>query len=512
MNDQTSRPIALVILDGWGISRTATGNAIAAARTPFYDEICARFPMTALAASGEAVGLSVGDTGNAEAGHMCIGTGRAVKTDAVRIAEAIVSGSFEDNSVLSETFSSAAAGTGSVHLVGVLSDAGIHAVPDAVYALLRMARRSGVERVFVHGILDGRDVEPRTADVYIDALEIKMSEIGVGRIATLCGRFFGMDSSENWERTVRAFTLMVHAEGERAKDASSAVRNSFLRGISDEFVAPIVIDNGHGEPVARISDGDTVVFFNHRADTMRQLARSLAVPEVGSAGAKPRVNAICMTEFDRSFGLPVVFGPTASVNVLGEVLNDAQIPSFRITETDRLPHVTTFFNGGAGVCGPYEQHLHVPTVPTALREHEPEMASFKIADRFMRTLDANGAGLYVVNIPAPDVVAETCRFQKTIESIQFVDTCLGGVLEKVRSAGGAAVITSSHGNCEALLDASGEMERSPTKNPVPVHLVGHPDAVDLRAEGTLADVAPTILGLFGLPKPAEMAGIDLRRR
>lgn len=509
MNDQPSRPVALVILDGWGISRTATGNAIAAARTPFYDEICARFPMTALAASGEAVGLSAGEAGNAEAGHMCIGTGRAVKTDAVRISEAIRTGGFNEDPALRQAFASAAGG--SVHMVGVLSDAGIHAVPEALYALLRMAKHHRVERVFVHGILDGRDVEPRTADVYVDALEIKMAEIGVGRIATLCGRFFGMDPAENWERTARAFTLMVHAEGEHATDAASAVRTSFLRGISDEFVAPIVIKDACGEPVGRIKDGDTVIFFNHRSDTMRQLARSLAVPEVGFAGAKPRVNAVCMTEYDRSFGLSVAFGPSASVNVLGEVLNDAQIPSFRITETDRLPHVTTFFNGGAGVCGPYEQHLHVPSIPTAMREHEPEMASFKIADRFMRALDANGKGLYVINLPAPDIVAETCRFEKTIESIQFVDTCLGGIVEKVRGVGGAAVITSSHGNCEAMLSSSGDPDRSSTKNPVPVHLIGVSDVVDMRADGTLADIAPTVAGLFGLPKPAEMAGIDLRR-
>jgi 2,3-bisphosphoglycerate-independent phosphoglycerate mutase len=503
--------VALVILDGWGISRTATGNAIAAARTPYYDEICARFPMTALAAAGDAVGLTPGDAGNAEAGHMCIGTGRAVKTEAVRIAEAIRDGSFEENPALCDALAKAKNEGRSVHLVGLLSDAGIHAVPEAVYALLRMAKRAGVEDVYVHGILDGRDVLPRTADVYIDALEVKMAEIGVGSIATVCGRFFGMDPSENWERTARAFTLMVYGEGERARDAASAVRNSFLRGISDEFVAPIVVENALGQPVAKIGDGDTVIFFNHRADTMRQLARSLAVPDVGAATAKPKINVVCMSEYDRSFGLHAAFKPNASVNVLGEVLNDAHVPSFRITETDRFPHVTTFFNGGAAACGPYEQHVQVASTAAAFREHEPEMGSFKIADRFMRTVEVNGSGLYVLNIPAPDIVAETCGFDRTVESIQFVDTCLGGVIEKVRSVGGVAMITSSHGNCEAMQGKNGELDRSATKNPVPVHLVGDAETVDLRSEGSLSDVAPTILGLLGLPKPAEMTGIDLRR-
>src|SRR5687768_3899939 len=299
MNSKIQRPLALIVLDGWGFSADVDGNAVALAHTPNYDEICMRYPRTQLAASGESVGLAFGAPGNAEAGHLNMGSGRVVQTDIARIAQAVRSGDFERNNVLQPAMAHAAAAGKPVHLIGLLSDGGVHSSPENLYALLRMAKREGVKDVFVHGILDGRDVPPRTADVYVEALEIKMADIGIGKIATLCGRFFAMDSSENWERTARAYTMLVHAEGERAFDARIAVRNSFLRGIADEFIAPIVVEKDTDVPVATVRDGDVVVFFSHRADTMRQLARSLAVPDPGAASSKPKIEAICLTEYDR---------------------------------------------------------------------------------------------------------------------------------------------------------------------------------------------------------------------
>ncbi len=510
MNTENIRPIALIILDGWGISDRTEGNAVALAHTPYYDQICSRFPRTELAASGEHVGLAAGSSGSAEAGHLNIGAGRVVQTDIARIANAVRSGDFERNSVLQPAMAHAAAAGKPVHLIGLLSDGGVHSSPENLYALLRMAKREGVREVFVHGILDGRDVLPRTADIYVEALEIKMADIGVGRIATLCGRFFAMDSGENWERTARAFTMLVHAEGERAIDARTAIRNSFLRGIADEFIAPIVLEKDTGVPVATVKDGDVVVFFNHRADTMRQLARSLAIPEVGRAPTKPALEAICLTEYDHSFNLPVAFKPETEGSVLGQVLAGDHIANYRIAGADRFPHVTSFFNGGADPTI-YECGAQVELPGDHPRDSGPEMESFKIADRALRHMNSEGTGVFVINFSASAIAAETGSLERTIEAVQYVDTCLGGIVEKISEAGGTSIITASYGSCEEMLDAAGQPNRFATKNAVPLHIVGgNVAALRLRSDGALCDVAPTILGLLGVEKPGNMTGTDLR--
>ena len=513
MNKGNSRPLALIILDGWGVASTNSGgNAIAMAHTPYYDEICARYPQTSLAAAGESVGLERDAAGNAEVGHLNIGAGRVVHADATRISEAINTGEFFENPVLRPAFADAARGARSLHLIGLLSDAGTHASMESLYALLRMARREGIQDVFVHGILDGRDVPARSADIYVEALEIKMADIGVGRIATLCGRFFAMDSTEKWERTARAYTMLVHAEGERAADAGTAVRNSFLRGISDEFIAPIVLESEPGSPLATVANGDLVVFFNHRADTMRQLARFLAVPNQGSNAAKPEITTICLTEYDRSFGLPVAFAAEPARNVLANVLAEVKVSNYRIAETDRFQHISKFFNAGSTTDQFYEKQILVETSDKSNRENEPEMESFKVADRALRAIEADSNGLFIVNFAAPDIVAETGNLEKTVEAIQYVDTCLGGVLAKIRELNGVAVVTSSHGSCEEMLQTrGGDASRFPTSNKVPFHIVDDAtESVELRDDGSLSDIAPTILGILGIEKPAEMTGSDLR--
>ena len=510
MTTENTRPVALIILDGWGISDSSAGNAIALAHTPYYDQICARYPRTQLAASGEHVGLASGSSGSAEAGHLNIGAGRVVQTDIARIAKAVRSGDFEQNKVLQSAMARAAASGKPVHLIGLLSDGGVHSSPENLYALLRMAKREGANEVFVHGILDGRDVPPRTADIYVEALEIKMADIGVGRIATLCGRFFAMDSGENWERTARAFTMLVHAEGERASDARTAVRNSFLRGIADEFIAPIVLEKDTGVPVASVKDGDVVIFFNHRADTMRQLARSLAIPEIGLAATKPSIEAICLTEYDHSFNLAVAFKPETEGCVLGEVLAGSRIANYRVAGTDRFPHVTSFFNGGADP-SIYECGAHVELPSGHHRDSEPEMESFKVADRVLQHINSGEPGVFVINFSASAIAAETGNLDRTIEAVQYIDTCLGGVIEKVSEAGGISIVTSSHGSCEEMLNASGQPNRFATSNAVPFHVVGE-DVMDLqlRSDGSLCDVAPTLLGILGVEKPGNMTGTDLR--
>jgi 2,3-bisphosphoglycerate-independent phosphoglycerate mutase len=511
---KSKRPLALVILDGWGISPQKEGNAIALAHTPFYDEICAKFPQTNLSAAGLRVGLTADSAGNAEVGHLNLGAGRIVKTEISRISEAVKSGAFFDNEILKNAFARALANNSSVHLIGLLSDGDVHSKPENLFALLRMAKAEGVKDVFIHAILDGRDVAPRTADVYAEALEIKMADIGVGQIATLCGRYYAMDANQNWERTARAYTMLVHAEGERAFDAVTAIRSSFLRGIADEFIAPIVLEKQPGKPVATVKNGDVVIFFNHRAEGMRQIVKSLSVADSSDFAAvgKPRVDTICLTEYDRSFNLPVAFRPETEANVLSQIFAERGVLNCRLTESERYPHLTYFFNGGMENENPCERRIFVPSPKNTAYESQPEMGSFKVTDKFLRGLEAGENDVFIMNLPASDLVGQTGNLEKTIESVQFVDTCLGGILEKVRAMKGIALITSSHAGCEEMADLlTGEPNPQPTANPVPFHFVDEQaNGLRLREDGALEDVAPTILGILGIEKPAEMTGSDLR--
>ena len=513
MNDKR-RPLALVIIDGWGHSPRREGNAISLAHTPFYDEICAKYPRTTLIASGLRVGLTPDAPGNSEVGHLNIGAGRIVQTDVSRISTSLKSGKFFENKVLKEAFAKAKANNSAVHLVGLLSDGEVHASPENLFALLRMARNEGAKNVFVHAILDGRDVAPRTADIYVEALEIKMADIGIGRIATLCGRYYAMDRDQNWERTARAYTMLVHAEGEHAQDAVTAIRGSFLRGISDEFIAPVVLEEKPGTPVASVKNGDVVIFFNHRSDRMRQLVKSLSVAEnvEFTTFGKPKIETVCLTEYDRTFNLPSAFRQDTEENVLAEVFADNGILNCRVTETEKYAHVTYFFNGGIELEHPCEQRVLVPSPKQNTYETQPELGCFKVTDKLLRGLEGGENDVFIVNLAAPDMVAHTGNLEKTIEAVQFIDTCLGGILAKIREVGGVAIITSDHGNCEEMADLlTGEPNNSHTANPVPFHLIDEQsNGLRLRDGGALEDVAPTILGILGIEKPIEMTGRDLR--
>ncbi len=505
-----SRPVALVILDGWGYAPRTEGNAIAIAHTPYYDEICRSFPMTTLAASGPKVGQTENQTGNAEVGHLNIGTGRAAQTDIARIQNSISSGEFMENDVLNRAYKKAKENGSAVHLIGLLSDGGVHSSTENLFACLRLARKHELQDVFIHCILDGRDVPERTADIYVEALEIKLADIGIGRIATLCGRFFAMDAGEKWERTARAFTMLVHAEGERTHDAVTAIRNSFLRGISDEFISPIVVESAPDVPITSVCNGDLVVFFNHRPETMRQLVRSLCIPE-GTSGAKPVVDTVCLTEYDRAFNLPSAFRNEPEKNTLTEILSELEIPNIKITEPARGTHLTYFFDGGADDPQPFGQELIVGNIAKSA-EIFPESQSFKITDKFQQGLEAAANGFFVVNFPAAGLMAETGDLGKTVAAIQYIDTCIGGICEKIRLAGGILMLTSTHGNCEEMIHAeSGEPNPLPTGNPVPFHFIDHEAAKMRLFEGrSLEDIAPTVLGVFDIEKPAEMTGTDLR--
>lgn len=508
------RPLALIILDGWGHSPKREGNAIALARTPFYDEINEKYPKTYLAAAGLRVGLTPDAPGNSEVGHLNIGAGRIVQTDVANISNAIKTGRFFENEVLKDAFDKAKVNNSAVHLIGLMSDGDVHASPVNLFTLLRMAKNEGLTDVFVHAILDGRDVAPRTADVYAEAFEIKMADIGVGRLATLCGRYYAMDKDRNWERTARAYTMLVHSEGERASDAVSAIRSSFLRGISDEFIQPIVLEEKPGVPVAAIKSRDVVIFFNHRPDAMRQLVESLAVSgaDDSTTAGKPKIEAVCLTEYDLRFNLPVAFRRASEENVLAKIFADNGVLNCRVVETEKYAHLTYFFNGGVELEHQCEQRVVVPSLKMTAAETQPEMSCFKVTDKLLRALEAGENDVFVVNLAAADMVAHTGNLEKTIESVQFVDTCLGGILEKIRELDGVAVITSDHGNCEEMADLlTGEPNNSHTTNPVAFHLIDERRGdLKLRENGALEDVAPTILGILGIEKPSEMTGRDLR--
>lgn len=509
-SQSNNRPLALVILEGWGYSPQKEGNAITLAHTPNFDEIWRNNPHTLLAAAGYRVGLLPDVPGSSEAGHLNMGAGRIVKTDVSKVSDALRTGEFFENQVLKDAFAKAKAKGSSVHVIGLLSDGGVHSSTGSLFSLLSMAKTEGAAEVFVHAILDGRNVDQRTADTYVEVLEIKLAEIGVGRVATLCGRHYAMDRDQNWERTARAYTMLVHAEGERARDPVSAVRNSFLRGIADEFIQPIIIEKEPGVPVATIKDDDLVVFFNHRADRMQQIVRSLCFSAEGEIG-KPNVDAVCLTEYDPQFGLPVAFKRELETNILAQVFADQGVSNCRVTESDKDSNIA-YFNGGIENEFPNEARLIVPSIENPSIEVQPELSCFKVTDAFLECLETNLSDVFIVNLAAADMVAQSGSLEKTIESVQFLDTCIGGIVEKMRLINGVILITSDHGNCEEMKDLlTGEPNKFNTGNPVPFLIVDdHANGLELRENGALDDIAPTILGILGIEKPAEMTGRDLR--
>ena len=507
-------PLALIILDGFGHSPEREGNAVALARMPFYDEIREKYPRTLIEASGTCVGLPAGVMGNSEVGHLNMGTGRVIMTDVRRIDHSIETGDFFRDEAFVTAMDGAKSRGGAVHLMGLLSDGLVHSSQEHLYALLRMAKERGVRQAYVHCFLDGRDTPPSSAHLYVKALEDKIKEMSFGEIATVCGRYYAMDRDKRWERTQRAYRMLVNAEGERATDLVAAVKRSYERGVTDEFVEPIVVTRDDGQSVATIKDGDSVIFFNFRADRARQITRALAVEGFDEFPTpdRPKIDFVCFTLYDKTFNLPIAFPQLQHKNILAEVFASLGVRNYRLAETEKYAHVTYFFNGGTEKEFPSERRLLVPSPKVATYDLMPEMSAFKVTDKILRGLEEGETDVFIVNFANPDMVGHTGNLAKTIEAVQYVDTCLGWIMKGLRTAKGRCIITADHGNCELMIDPkTGQPHTAHTTNPVPFHLIDEDSlGVKLRADGALEDVAPTILGLLGIDKPEEMTGRDLR--
>lgn len=507
-------PLALIIIDGWGHSSQREGNAIALASTPYYDELCEQYPQTLLEASGTRVGLPAGVMGNSEVGHLNLGAGRVIRMDVSRVDYDIASGEFFRNEVLVAAMEGARKRSSALHLMGLLSDGKVHSSIEHLYALLRMARERGLERVHIHCFLDGRDTPPKSAVHYVSALQKKIKEIGVGKIASLVGRYYAMDRDKRWERTQRAYELLVHGEGSLAKDPIAAIKASYESGVTDEFVDPVKLVDEEGE-LRPIGERDAIIFFNFRPDRARQLTRALAVPGFNDfdVTGRPNVDFVCFTVYDRTFPLAVAFTPYDHKNVLAEVWDTVNVWNYRLAETEKYAHVTYFFNGGVEREHKCERRLLVPSPKIATYDLQPEMSAFRVTDNVLRAVEEAETDVYIVNFANPDMVGHTGKLDKTIEACQYVDTCLGLITKGIRQARGITIITADHGNAEQMIDPqSGGPHTAHTTNPVPFHLIDEAlKGIKLRDGGALEDVAPTILGLTGVEQAPEMTGRDLRK-
>jgi 2,3-bisphosphoglycerate-independent phosphoglycerate mutase len=507
-------PLALVILDGFGYRAEREGNAIALAEMPHYRALSESYPRTLIQASGECVGLPRGVMGNSNVGHLCLGAGRVLRTDVERINHQIKTGEFFHNLALNAAIDNAVKHDRALHLIGLVSDGLVHSSQEHAYALLRLAKDREVRRLFVHCFLDGRDTPPSSAEKYVAAMQDKLRQIGIGEIATLVGRYYAMDRDKHWERTEPAYRLLVNGEGQRTRDPLAAIRASYERGVTDEFVEPIVITRESGEPVATFAEGDSVIFFNFRADRARQITSALAVPgfDAFSAPNRPHVHFVCFAIYDKTYPLPVAFPPEQPTNILADVFAGLGVRNYRIAETEKYAHVTYFFNGGTEREFPHERRLLVPSPRVATYDLVPEMSAFKITEALLLAIEQAETDVFIVNFANPDMVGHTGMLDKTIQACQYVDTCLGRITKAIQSRLGITLITADHGNAELMIDpTTGGPHTAHTTNPVPFHLIDEESkGVKLREEGALEDVAPTMLALLGIEKPQEMTGCNLR--
>ncbi|MGH9618043.1 MAG: 2,3-bisphosphoglycerate-independent phosphoglycerate mutase [Acidobacteriaceae bacterium] len=509
------KPVALIILDGWGYRPERAANAIALASTPNYNRLLAEFPSTLLDASGLRVGLPDGLMGNSEVGHLNIGAGRVVSQEITRINASIASGDFFKKPPLAELMKNARSSR--LHLLGLLSDGGVHSHQEHLYALLRMAKENHVEQVFIHLFLDGRDTPPTGGADYLARLQQKIREYGAGKIATVTGRYYAMDRDNRWDRIQKAYDAMVNGEGYKTRDPVEAVKNFYSQGVTDEFMPPIVVTNSSGgnEPVATIQSGDAVMFFNFRADRARQITRALTQANLAAFPRRnfpEKLQFLGMTRYDKTFTLPCVFAPQELTHILAEVMASLDLKNLRVAETEKYAHVTYFFNGGVEKAYPGEERILVPSPKVATYDLKPEMSAAGIAETVVKAVNQNSFDVLIVNFANADMVGHTGKLEAAVKAVETIDGCLAEIYKAVRVKEGVMMITADHGNAELMIDpVTGGPHTAHTTSPVPFVLVSpQRKSVSLREGGALADIAPTMLGMMSLPQPREMGGHDLR--
>ncbi len=498
--------VALIVLDGWGLAPAGPGNAISLARTPVFDELWSEYAHTQLTACGTAVGLPEGQMGNSEVGHLNLGAGAVVLQDLTRIDEAVAAGELASNPALRAAFS----GAQRVHLIGLVSDGGVHSGWSHLEALIRLGAERSVPDLVLHAFTDGRDTLPASGAGFLRELEGWMADAGAGRVGSVVGRYYAMDRDRRWDRVQRAYDLLVHGRAEhRADSGEAAARGAYERGETDEFIMPVLV----GEE-ARIRAGDSVIAFNFRPDRMREISRALAEPgfsEIDRGGSQPIERYVTMTEYEKGWDYPVAFPPERPATTLPAVFAERGVRQLHVAETEKYPHVTYFFGGGEEEPLPGERRELVPSprdVPTY--DHKPEMSAPQAADAFVAAWEEDRPGFGIINFANPDMVGLTGVIPAAVEAVEAVDECLGGVVSAVHASGGACLITADHGNADNMLEEDGSPNTAHSLNPVP--LIVTVAGVRLRARGVLADVAPTVLELLGQPVPAAMTARSLIER
>ncbi|CAM3511810.1 2,3-bisphosphoglycerate-independent phosphoglycerate mutase [Paenibacillus lupini] len=505
------KPVALIILDGFGLRDDVTGNAVAQAKKPNYDRYWSTYPHTTLTACGEAVGLPEGQMGNSEVGHLNIGAGRIVYQDLTRISKSIRDGEFYDNETLLGAVRHAKGSGKKLHLYGLLSDGGVHSHIEHLFALLDLAKKEELNEVFIHAFLDGRDVAPDSAKGYLERLQAKIEEVGVGQIATVQGRYYAMDRDKRWERTEKSYRAMVYGDGPKYTDPIKAVVESYEKSVYDEFVMPTVIVGENDKPVGLVESEDSIIFFNFRPDRAIQLGQVFTNEDFrgfdrGESCPK-NLHFVCLTLFSETIGGYVAYSPKNLDNTLGEVLVQNNKKQLRIAETEKYPHVTFFFSGGRDVELPGETRVLINSPKVATYDLQPEMSAYEVAAAAVKEIEADNHDAIILNFANPDMVGHSGMLEPTIKAVEATDDCLGQVVEAILAKGGVAIITADHGNADMVFDENGRPFTAHTTNPVPciVTVAGG----ELREGGILADLAPTVLDLMELAKPQQMTGTTL---
>ncbi|RKQ35536.1 2,3-bisphosphoglycerate-independent phosphoglycerate mutase [Oceanobacillus halophilus] len=506
---------ALIILDGFAFRDEEFGNAVAQAKKPNFDRYWNTFAHNQLTASGEAVGLPEGQMGNSEVGHLNIGAGRIVYQSLTRVNLSIKEGDFYQKGAFLKSIQHAKDNNRALHLFGLLSDGGVHSHIEHLFALLKLASDQGLEKVYVHGFLDGRDVGPTTAEKYIKQTEEKMKELGVGQFATISGRYYSMDRDKRWDRVKKSYDSMVYGEGPTYRTPMEVIEDSYSNGIHDEFVIPSVMVDENGEPVGKIQDNDSIIFYNFRPDRAIQISRTFANEDFRDfdrgEGVPKDLDFVMLTEFSESVDGFVAYKPVNLDNTIGEVLSQNKLKQLRIAETEKYPHVTFFMSGGREQEFEGEKRILIDSPKVATYDLKPEMSAYEVTDALLEELDSEDRpNAIILNFANPDMVGHSGMLEPTIKAIEAVDECLGKVVDKIKDLGGNAIITADHGNSDEVVTVEGNPMTAHTTNPVPV-IVTKEDA-EIRDGGILADLAPTLLDLLDVDKPEEMTGTSLIKK